>query len=154
MPNKNAKLTRKGITEAGFIEVRPGVFEKPESQIDSSLQNTKPSASGVERVPKKRTKRKVGSQGKGKTTNKERIRFQLVIISYRPRAIDHGNCIGKYIEDFLVEQGLMPDDNVFYCEPPIIRQVLVPEKQQHTEVFLYKINDHNEELLEGKININ
>lgn len=136
---QRAKLSRKGIAQAGFVEVRPGVFEKPQTQARVPLRDTEPPASRMERVPPERDQGKARDQRKGETRNQSGVRYQLVIISYRPRPIDHGNCIGKYIEDFLVEQELMPDDNVFHCEPPVIRQVIVPEKDQRTEVFLYQL---------------
>lgn len=49
------------------------------------------------------------------------------------------------MEDALVDAGYMPDDSVWFCENPIIKQILVPEKEQRTEVFLFEIDPPNVE---------
>lgn len=139
--SKRAKFTREGITQSGFVEVSPGVFAKPDPQAPASLRDPEPPPAGVERDPPKRAARKAGTKSRGKASNPTGVRFQLVVISYRPRAIDPSNCCAKFIEDFLQEIGLLPDDSVFYVEAPVIKQVLVPEKEQKTEVFLYQIDE-------------
>lgn len=39
----------------------------------------------------------------------------------------------------------MPDDNPFICLPLVIRQIVVPEKEQRTEVYLFEVEDGNVE---------
>ena len=139
MSKKNANFTRKRIAESGFVEVSPGVFAKPESPTHCPLRNQEPQAPDMERDPPKKREGKTRPKERGKKSNPEGIRYQLLVISYRARAIDHSNCCAKYIEDFLVNQGFIPDDNPFTCEIPIVRQVIVPEKEQRTEVMLFQI---------------
>lgn len=144
-PKKShGKFSAKDLSRSGFIEVRPGVFEKPGPQARRPLQNRGPQTPRVERHPKKKRERKSVPKGTGKKKDQSGRRFQLVIVSYRARSIDPTNCCGKYIEDFLVEKGILPEDDAYTCEAPVIRQVISTEAEQRTEIYLFEILPDND----------
>jgi hypothetical protein len=143
MANNHGGQTRKAIIEAGYIEGPDGTWSKGNPNLP--VRNTRPPTIRNERNPKEKSKRKTRPKKKGEKTNPSGIRYQLFIISYRPRPIDALNAVAgsKWIEDYLVERGLMPDDSIFFCpRPPIIQQIIVPGKEQKTEVFLFQLNDN------------
>jgi len=138
MSKSSGRPTRKTITNSGYTEVSPGVWSK--GGADRSLPNKRPQAKKLERSPKSRAKGNNGGKEKGKKANSTGFVYQLVLVSYRSRPIDASNCCPKYIEDAIVDEGLMPDDTIFYCpRPPITHQILVPAKEmKKTEVFLFR----------------
>lgn len=136
----HAKLTREGIAQAGFVETSPGVFGKPGSQAHSPSGNPRPSNAKHQRGAEKKPEGKAGAKGRGKTINPKGVRYQLVILSHRPRAIDPASGFFKFIEDALVGAGALPDDSIWFCDQPILLQKIVPEKEQKTEVYLFEIN--------------
>ena len=142
MGKQRGGLTREAIIKAGYSKDPDGAWSKGDSHM--SFQDPGPPPIRNERNPKEKSKGKTRPKKKGEKTNPGGIRYQLFIISYRSRPIDALNAVAgsKWIEDFLVEKGFMPDDSIFFCpHPPIIQQIIVPGTEQKTEVFLFQLNE-------------
>ena len=76
----------------------------------------------------KDTKRDKSSSEKG---------FVLRFICYKKRLIDYSNLSIKYIEDSIVEAGLIPDDNAGVVKR--IELVQIKDKVPRTVVEIYEI---------------
>ena len=142
MSKQRGGLSREAIIKAGYRKNPDGSWSKGDSHLP--LRDSGPPPIRDERNPEKTSKGTARPKKKGETTNPTGVRYQLFIISYRPRPIDALNAVAgsKWIEDYLVEKGFMPDDSIFFCpRPPIIQQIIVPGKEQRTEVFLFQLND-------------
>ena len=142
MSKQRGGLSREAITKAGYRANPDGSWSKRDSHMP--LRDTRPPPIRDERNPEKKSQGETRPKKKGEKTNPTGIRYQLFIISYRPRPIDALNAVAgsKWIEDYLVEKEFMPDDSIFFCpRPPIIQQIIVPGKEQRTEVFLFQLND-------------
>lgn len=88
---------------------------------------------------------KDADQGEGKG----RIRFRVVVHSYRTNLIDASNASIKQIEDCLTPAqgrktyglGIVPDDSPEYCDQPLFLQTKVKKGHERTiiEVLKYTI---------------
>jgi len=145
MGKGNAGFTREKITGAGYTEISPGVWGQRAANSAPSPGPTQ--ADKLERNPAEKPSGKTRAKKGGKKENTTGYYYQLVIVSYRARPIDASNGCPKYIEDAIVNQGLIPDDNIFFCpRPPIFHQILdIKPDKQRTEVFLFKIKQINEQ---------
>ena len=142
MAKQRGGLTRETIIKAGYRANPDGSWSKGASNLP--LRDPGPPPIREERNPEKKSIGETRPKNKGEKTNPTGVRYQLFIISYRSRPIDALNAVAgsKWNEDYLVEKGFMPDDSIFYCpRPPIIQQIIVPGKEQKTEVFLFQLND-------------
>lgn len=72
----------------------------------------------------------------------ERVRYRIVIHSYRTKLIDPSNASVKQIEDCLTPPqgrksyglGIIPDDSAEYCDQPLFLQTKVKKGQERTEI--------------------
>tara|TARA_A200000159_G_scaffold164328_1_gene193512 strand:+ start:7242 stop:7697 length:456 start_codon:yes stop_codon:yes gene_type:complete len=144
MSKNNARFTGKKIASAGFVELSPGVYGKRDSR--SEADNTKPQANKLERTAEEGLACKSGFKKGGKKTNSTGYYYQLLVISFRTRPIDASNGCSKYIEDALVVEGILPDDNIFFCpRPPILHQILdTPPEEHKTIVLVFRYDQNNE----------
>lgn len=125
------------LRRRGFSPDASGAWSKGNPSNQGS--NAGPSGGLVEPSPKKRAKRKSRGEGEGKGGGQPSHRFQLVVVSYRTKLIDASNACVKHIEDVIVSRGFMPDDSPKYCPAPRFIQIQVPEGEERTEVYLFRL---------------
>ena len=131
-------FTREHLKQAGYIEMPDGSWQPRNADLQNG--DSKTSVPKLERSVKKVDQSPSRNEEKRKDSCAESTRYQLVVISYRPRLIDSSNGCVKWIEDAVVNAGLMPDDAPQYCAAPIFHQIKVPGIEQRTEVYLFKLH--------------
>ena len=138
MAKHNHGLDEQQLRDKGFVKRADGSWWPRGSSPQGGNSET-PSVK-LERDPFSASTGKTRAEAAREKEDEDCPRFQLVVVSYRPRLIDSSNGCLKWIEDGIVEAGLMPDDSPQYCGSPILFQIKVPGKEQRTEFYLFKLS--------------
>lgn len=132
MPNE--RFTESQLLQRGFRKDASGSWSKDHIPAHHSQSST------PEHQPDERcgTLAEEENQGQGEG----RVRYRLVVHSYRTRLIDPSNASLKQIEDCLTPPqgrksyglGVIPDDSAEYCDQPLFLQTKVKKGQERTEI--------------------
>jgi len=134
MNNKNGKFTTSQLQQLGFHLDASGAWCKDDIQT----RNSKPPLA----VNKRDERRPPLAADEDQASGARRVRYRLIVHSFRTVLIDPSNASMKQIEDSLSSPqgrksyglGIIPDDSAEYCDQPLFLQTKVKKGQERTEI--------------------